>query len=103
MNESEALLLEVTLDEFWLDMDEVCRMACVEVTWVQARLDCGALTAHPTDTGDAWRFNHVSLCRIRRMACLERDFEAVPELAALVVDLEDEIRQLRERLKCLEG
>lgn len=103
MNESEALVLEATLDELWLDMDEVCRMACVEVTWVQARLDCGALSAERSTAGDAWRFNHISLCRIRRMACLERDFDAVPELAALVVDLEDEIRQLRERLQCLQG
>lgn len=101
--ETNVGLLEATLDELWLDMDDVCRMACVEVTWVQARLDCGALTAERTEAGDAWRFNHLSLCKIRRMACLERDFDAVPELAALVIDLEEEIKRLRERLTWIEG
>lgn len=98
-----ALLLEASLDELWLDMDDVCRMACVEVTWVQARLDCGALCAHRTEADDAWRFNYLTLCNIRRMASLERDFDAVPELAALVIDLEAEVRRLRERLKWLES
>ncbi|MGC4060785.1 MAG: MerR family transcriptional regulator [Aquabacterium sp.] len=101
--ESGAPLLEVTLEELWLDMEEVCHVACVEVAWVQARLDCGALTAQRTEAGDAWRFNDLALCHIRRMACLERDFDAVPELAALVIDLEEEVRRLRERLKWLEG
>lgn len=101
--ESDDIVLEATLDELWLDMDDVCRMACVEVTWVQARLDGGALSAQRTEAGDAWRFNHLTLCKIRRMACLERDFDAVPELAALVIDLEEEIQRLRERLKWAEG
>jgi chaperone modulatory protein CbpM len=33
------------------------------------------------------------------MARLERDFDAVPELAALVADLVDEIETLRARLR----
>jgi chaperone modulatory protein CbpM len=32
------------------------------------------------------------------MARLERDFDAVPELAALVADLEDELAAVRARL-----
>jgi chaperone modulatory protein CbpM len=37
------------------------------------------------------------------MAMLERDFDAVPELAALVLDLEDEVAALRARLRRLGG
>jgi chaperone modulatory protein CbpM len=35
------------------------------------------------------------------MRQLERDFDAVPELAALVADLLEETDQLRRRLRCL--
>jgi len=47
---------------------------------------------------DAWHFDAVALRRVRWMVRLERDFEAVPELAALVVDLQAEIERLRARL-----
>jgi chaperone modulatory protein CbpM len=33
------------------------------------------------------------------MRRVERDFDAVPELAALVADLQEEIRHLRARLR----
>jgi chaperone modulatory protein CbpM len=35
------------------------------------------------------------------MVRIERDFDAVPELAALVADLEAEIERLRRRLQAL--
>ena len=40
-----------------------------------------------------------ALQRVRCMVRLERDFDAVPELAALVADLQDEIERLRARLR----
>jgi chaperone modulatory protein CbpM len=46
-----------------------------------------------------WRFTSASLARARRMRALERDFEAVPELAALVADMLDEIDALRSRAR----
>lgn len=36
------------------------------------------------------------------MRQVERDFDAVPELAALVADMLDGLDRLRERLTCLE-
>jgi chaperone modulatory protein CbpM len=44
-----------------------------------------------------WRFSGASLLRARRMRQLERDFDAVPELAALVADMLEEIDSLRSR------
>ena len=49
-----------------------------------------------------WRFSSAELARARRMRQIERDFDAVPELAALVADMLDEVDRLRERLACLE-
>jgi chaperone modulatory protein CbpM len=38
------------------------------------------------------------LARARRLAAVERDFEANPELAALVADLIEEVERLKGRL-----
>lgn len=89
--------LEAMLDELWLDLDELCRIAGVDTPWVRQRVAEGLLTVRILP-GDGWRFDTAALRRARRMACLERDFDAVPELAALVADLEDEVRTLRARL-----
>jgi hypothetical protein len=49
-----------------------------------------------------WRFSGAALGRARRMYRIERDFDAVPELAALMADLLEEIDRMRVRLHCLE-
>jgi chaperone modulatory protein CbpM len=49
----------------------------------------------------SWRFRSGDLNRARRLLALERDFEANEQLAALVIDLGDEIRRLRTRLRVL--
>mgnify|MGYP002682537183 CR=1 FL=1 len=46
-----------------------------------------------------WRLTSVGLLRARRMRQLERDFDAVPELAALVADLIEEMDKLRDELR----
>ena len=46
-----------------------------------------------------WRFSAVALRRVRRMHAIERDFDAVPELAALVADMLEEMDALRARLQ----
>lgn len=96
--------VEALLDELWLDLDALCRLAGVSEPWLRERLDAGLLPARP-----AWpvaprellHFSAADLRRARRLACLERDFDAVPELAALVADLEDEVAALRARLRRL--
>jgi chaperone modulatory protein CbpM len=43
------------------------------------------------------RFTSVQLLRARRLADIERTFDANEELAALVVDLIEEVERLRRR------
>ncbi|MGH8767413.1 MAG: MerR family transcriptional regulator, partial [Burkholderiales bacterium] len=45
------------------------------------------------------RFVSADLARARRLAALERDFDANQELAALVVDLIEEVGRLRAQLR----
>ena len=88
--------IEAALDEAWLNLDDLCRITRLPPDWVRERVTGGllvvALGAH-----DHWRFDAQALRRAQRLAALERDFEALPELAALVADLEDEVARLRRR------
>lgn len=92
--------VEVLLDDLWLDLDALCRLAGVSEPWLRERLDQGLLPPRRQQP-EALHFDAADLRRARRLAVLERDFDAVPELAALVADLEDELAALRARLRRL--
>ncbi len=88
------LHIEATLEEVWLNLDDVCRLTRLPPDWVRERVSCGLLVV-AFGAHDDWRFDAQALRRAQRLAALERDFDAVPELAALVADLEDEVARLR--------
>ena len=85
----------VVLDADALTLDEVCRVCAVDPRWVVERVRSGLLVSFAEPEPQAWRFDTVTLRRVRRMVQLETRFDAVPELAALVADLQDEIERLR--------
>ena len=91
-------LVQALIDEAWLSLDELCRVADVPPQWVTQRITEGQLPAPPGALGH-WRFDALLLHRVRRMVRIERDFEAPAELAALVADLEDEIARLNAQLR----
>ncbi|MCO5099006.1 MAG: MerR family transcriptional regulator [Rhodocyclaceae bacterium] len=95
---SDEILDGVLLDESLLLTCEELAHACGgRVEWVSVHVQAGALPA----SGDApaeWRFGSRDLRRALQMRALERDFEALPELAALVIDLQEELARLRARL-----
>ena len=99
MQQNETLT-GVLLDDVALSLDELARACQVEPDWVVRHVQAGVL-------GDAsvqvtsWRFRSSDLTRARRLREIERDFDANEELAALVIDLADEIRRLRARLHAL--
>jgi chaperone modulatory protein CbpM len=83
--------VQAELDELWLDLDMLCHAAGVDAAWVRQRADEGLLAPLPLGPGDAWRFDAAALRRVRCMRRIELHFDAVPELAALVADLEDDV------------
>lgn len=96
-----ADLITAALDDALLTLDELCRAAAVTPQWVQRCVEEELLVLpQPAGPNPAdWRFAAPVLHRVRRMRQVERDFDAVPELAALVADLHDEIDDLRARLR----
>ncbi|MFN3956983.1 MULTISPECIES: MerR family transcriptional regulator [Tepidimonas] len=79
------------------DAEALCRATGVSAAWWQAAAQAGLVPA--MGTGEP--LDAAALQRVRRWAWLQRHFDADPELAALVVQLEGEIERLRARLRRL--
>ena len=94
----DDILTGVVLDEVALTLDDLARACAVESQWIVERVEAGLLGGASPKSVE-WRFVSADLARARRLAALERDFEANQELAALVVDLIEEVGRLRERLR----
>ena len=96
-------------------LDALARTCCMDTHWVTTRLQEGLLqkddadnptataTATNTTTTAAWRFRSETVVRARRMAHLEVTFDADPQLAALTVDLIEEVTTLRQQLRHLQA
>lgn len=94
----DDILAGVVLDEVALTVEDLARACAVEPQWIVERVEAGLLGSFSLKSIE-WRFVSADLARARRLAALERDFDANQELAALVVDLIEEVGRLRGRLK----
>src|SRR5437868_6294718 len=109
MQDNETLT-GVLLDDVLLTLEELARAVDVEPDWIIRHVHAGVLGEEPaiqvtsqvtTVQVTHWRFRSNDLQRARRLLGVERDFDANEQLAALVVDMSDEIRRLRARLRAL--
>ncbi|GAB3415862.1 chaperone modulator CbpM [Massilia agilis] len=91
----------VLLDEVALTLEELAHAVNVEPEWVVRHVQAGVLGGEISVQVTSWRFRSGDLDRARRLLRIERDFDANEELAALVIDLGDEIRRLRARMRAL--
>lgn len=96
--DEDDVLIGVLLEDACLTLDELSRACSVPPDWIIERVREGLLPA-PGASPTAWRFSSRDLWRARQMLRFERDFEAAPELAALVADLFEELEALRARLR----
>lgn len=97
MTSTEFLAGEV-LDEAGLTLDQMVCLCAVSREWVVQRVEERMLPASG-GAADGWRFSSRAVWRARRMVALERDFDAVPELAALAADLMEELERMRGCLR----
>ena len=94
------------LDAQALTLQQLAQACRTNTDWVVQRVTAGVLECDPADseqtpqqTPQQWRFSTLTVIRARRIADLERMFDADPELAAMTADLMEEVRQLRQRLR----
>lgn len=97
MHEHEIHMASL-LEETWLTLEQMAAACTVEPDWLLRHIEEG-LFPHAESVAGVWRFTGSALLRARRMRQLERDFDAVPELAALVADMLEEMDELRARLR----
>jgi chaperone modulatory protein CbpM len=65
---------------------------------VVTRVEAGLLSCTVIES-KTWHFASADLARARKLAAIERGFDANEEVAALVVDLMEEVERLRNKLK----
>lgn len=94
----DDIVTGVLLDECDLSLEELARACAVEPRWIVEHIEAGILGDGSIHV-ESWRFTSQDLTRARRVRQMERDFDAVPELAALVADLLEEMARLKGRIK----
>jgi chaperone modulatory protein CbpM len=96
--EQDLLTGSVIGDEGVLALEELARACGAEAKWIIELVAVGVLEPQGTDFS-CWRFRAADLTCARRVARLQRDFEASLDAAAVMLDLLAEIERLRDRLK----
>lgn len=84
------------IDGEMLHADDIARLCCVTTQWVHARIEQEILHAVMRD--GTYYFSSQMLFRAKQVASIEHQYDADPQLAALVADLIDEVRALREKI-----
>lgn len=97
MMSHQEIYSAVIVDEQMIERAEFASICGVSDEWIALHVQAGALPASGEDPA-GWRFSGSEIRRVHRLLALERDFDALPELAALVLDLQDEIARLRASL-----
>lgn len=86
-----------------LSLGEICRACGLQADYVIDMVQVGVVEPiegrHPAD----WRFHPHAIIRVRRALRLRRDLAVDLGGAALVLDLIEEVRELRQRVQALEG
>lgn len=91
------LILTTIIEETYLSLEQLAGICAVEPQWVLQHMQDGLLLADRQQNGLNY-FSAIQLTRAKRILTIERNFEAQPELAALVADLQEELNSLRRQL-----
>ena len=86
------------LEDAALTLEQLANGARQAPEWVLTHVEAGVLHPAHGHAATEWRFASATLLRARRIADLERSFDADPQLAALAVDLMEEVAALRRQL-----
>ena len=77
-------------------LDEICVACNVDADWIVELVQHGAIEPVGQAQTD-WQFTSVTITRVAKAKRLQSDLELNPPAVALVLDLLDQIHQLRRR------
>ena len=82
-----------------LQVDDLAHACGAGIEWVVQLVDVGIVAVTPPDAKPTdWRFRSADLQRALEARRLERDFGVELDTAALILDLQREVRHLRAAL-----
>jgi chaperone modulatory protein CbpM len=93
----DEILIGSLMENSWLTLEQVAAACTVDPAGCCATSKRACFRT-PRVSPACGAFPAPASWRARRMRQLERDFEAVPELAALMADLLEELDDLRARV-----
>ena len=104
MKSDESILLsgELLEEDAELSLDQLCRVAELSEQEIVELVEEGVVEPRGRRPS-SWRFQAVSLRRIRISRNLQRELGVNPPGVALALDLLEELEELRARLKRLES
>ncbi|MGD9946313.1 MAG: chaperone modulator CbpM [Burkholderiaceae bacterium] len=99
VTKTSVTVTTVVSEETRLTLEEISTICCADPEQLAALVGEGVLDPVAGSAPQDWRFSGATLSRARLALRLSRDFELSPAGAALTLQLLDEIRQLRARLR----
>jgi chaperone modulatory protein CbpM len=96
--EEDILTGSVIGDEAVLSLEDFAMACPAEISWIAELVAMDVLSPEGMERSN-WRFRATDVTCARRVARLQRDFDASLDAAAVMLDLLDQIERLRARLK----
>lgn len=84
-------------EDLWLDLEAFARACGVDAAFVRTLVEEELI--RPGVGGPAWHFSGAEMARVRRIRRLQHAFEANLQSVAVMLDLLDEIDDLRAALR----
>lgn len=84
-------------ESLWLDLEAFARACGVDPAFVRTLVEEELI--RPGVGGPAWHFSGAEMARVRQIRRLQRSFEANLQSVAVMLDLLDEIDDLRGALR----
>jgi len=94
--DTPALWAETLDANALLSLADLCRSCNVDSAWILQLVEYGAI--EPVGTPPDWKFSVVSVTRVAKAKRLGRDLELTPAGVAMVLDLLEQIEDLRAQL-----
>ncbi|WP_124948858.1 chaperone modulator CbpM [Sulfuriferula thiophila] len=92
----------IIIGDIKLNLADLAHSCSVSQEWIVERVQAGLLCTLPMNADKA-SYSSAELTRARRLLNIERSFDANPELAALVVDMMEEIERLRGQVSRIDN
>src|SRR4026207_44608 len=95
---NEDIVVAAIVEDAYFTVEQFCAVCSIEHEWIVRHVQEGLFPISGAVVSEG-PFGRADWRRRQRMRDIEREFEAAPELAALVADMLEEIDALRARLR----